>query len=134
MAGSGIRQLAAIMFTDIVGYASLMASNERLALEALHKNLDIQKPLVNKFGGKWLKEMGDGTLISFSTASDAVFCALEIREALVIEKDFQIRIGIHIGEVVLEKGDVYGDGVNIASRIEVLADPGQIFVSKYRTF
>ena len=123
------RKLAAIMFTDIVGYTTLMATNERVAMEALHRNLDVQKPLVKKYGGNWLKEMGDGTFISFSTASDAVTCALEIKEAMLLEKDFQIRIGIHIGEVVLEKGDVYGDGVNIASRIEPLADPGQIFIT-----
>ena len=123
------RKLAAIMFTDIVGYTAIMAKSEHKALGILHRHRDILKPLIGEFNGEWLKEMGDGTLSSFGSVVDAVNCALEIQNSLRDETEFKLRIGIHIGDVVVEEGDVFGDGVNVASRIENLAEPGGICVS-----
>lgn len=123
------RQLAAIMFTDIVSYTSIMGENEARAFEFIERNRSIQKQSIEKHNGSWLKEMGDGTLSSFTTVSDAVACAIEIQEASKGE-EFQLRIGIHLGEVVMEGGDVFGDGVNIASRIESFAPAGGILVSE----
>ncbi len=122
------RRLAAIMFTDIVGYTSLMGSDEKEALNALQKNRKIHKSLLKKFNGAWLKEMGDGILARFPTASDAVYCAGAIMQKAE-EGGIRLRIGIHMGEIVEENGDVFGDGVNIASRIESLAEPGRIYIS-----
>ena len=124
------RQLAAIMFTDIVGYTALMGKDEQKAFELLNKNRQIQKPIIEQYGGQWIKELGDGVLASFNTVSDAVNAAIKIQEACNRSKDFQLRIGIHLGEVVFENDDVFGDGVNIASRIRLLQMPGSIFVSE----
>src|SRR6266540_673608 len=124
------RQLAAIMFTDIVGYTALMGSNERKAFEVLKKNRLIQKPVIEEFNGKFIKELGDGILASYDTVSDAVYAAIKIQEKCNAAKDFQLRIGIHLGEVVFENDDVFGDGVNIASRIQSIAKPGCIYVSE----
>ena len=124
------RQLAAIMFTDIVGYTALMGNDEQKAFELLHKNRDIQKPIIEEFGGKWIKELGDGVMASFSAASNAVYAAIKIQEACYNSKAFELRIGIHQGEVVFENGDVFGDAVNIASRLQAIAPPSGIFVSE----
>ena len=122
------RQLAAIMFTDIVGYTKLMGENEQEALQLLRKNRQLHKSIIKKHHGKWLKEMGDGTLASFKTISDAVFCAGTLIKACEGEA-IKLRIGIHQGEILVEDGDIFGDGVNVASRLEPLAEPGQILVS-----
>jgi hypothetical protein len=124
------RRLAAIMFTDIVGYTALMGKNERQAFELLHKNREIQKPIIEEFGGTWIKELGDGILASFSAVSNAVYAAIKIQEACASSKAFELRIGIHQGEVVFENGDIFGDAVNIASRLQALAPPSGIFVSE----
>ena len=124
------RQLAAIMFTDIVGYSALMNKDEEAAFKLLQKNRELHKSAITEISGKWLKEMGDGVLASFNTVSDAVNCALKIQESCINDENISLRIGIHQGEVVFEDNDVFGDGVNIASRIEVLAPAGGIFVSE----
>jgi adenylate cyclase len=124
------RRLAAIMFTDIVGYTALMGQDEHNALDLVHKNIKIQKPLVEKYHGKWLKEMGDGSMVQFASALDAVNCAIEIQEAAEAELNAKLRIGIHLGDITIEKDEIYGDGVNIASRIESAAEPGSIFISE----
>ncbi len=123
------RQLAAIMFTDIVGYTALMDNDEDAAFNLLEKNRSIHKPLINKFHGKFLKEMGDGILASFTTVTDAVYCAGAIQQACENEPELILRIGIHQGEVVSQGEDVFGSGVNIASRIEAIAPAGAIWVS-----
>ncbi|HEY2350161.1 MAG TPA: adenylate/guanylate cyclase domain-containing protein, partial [Puia sp.] len=124
------RQLAAIMFTDIVGYTALMGNNEQKAFELLRKNREIQKPIIEEFGGQWIKELGDGVMASFPTVSDAVYAAIKIQQACLVSNDFLLRIGIHQGEVVFENGDIFGDAVNIAARLQALAPPAGIFVSE----
>ena len=100
------RQLAAIMFTDIVGYTALMGEDEQKAFELLKKNRSVQRPIIEKFNGRWLKEIGDGVLASFSTVSDAVYCAKEIQETCQNEPDLSLRIGIHLGEVFFQASDL----------------------------
>ena len=124
------RQLAAIMFTDIAGYTALMGDNEQEALELLEKNRLLQKPIIAQYNGRWIKELGDGVLASFNTVSDAVNAAIKIQESCDQAKEFQLRIGIHLGEVVFESNDVFGDGVNVASRIQAIAVPGGIYISE----
>lgn len=124
------RQLAAIMFTDIVGYTALMGKDEKNAFEILKKNRQIQQPLVKQYRGTWIKELGDGVLASFNTVTDAVMCAGAIHQACKEVEGLQLRIGIHLGEVVFENNDVFGDGVNIASRLQALAPVGGTYVSE----
>jgi len=123
------RQLAAIMFTDIVGYTALMGKDSQKALQLVRISKEIQKPLVEKHNGKWLKEMGDGAMAQFSTALDAVNCSIEIQKTARAELDAKLRIGIHLGDITIENDDVYGDGVNVASRLESIADPGGVYIS-----
>ena len=124
------RRLAAIMFTDIVGYTSLMGRDAEKGLELLRRNREIQIPSIRKHGGKWLKEMGDGTLAQFDSAIDSVLCALEIEKMARTKLGAKLRIGIHLGDVTLENEDVFGDGVNIASRLQSIADPGGVYISE----
>ena len=124
------RHLAAIMFTDIVGYTALMGNNEQKAIELLRKNREIQKPIIEEFGGQWIKELGDGVLASFAAVSNAVYAAIKIQEACSNSGSFELRIGIHLGEVVFENNDIFGDAVNIASRLQALAPPRGIYISE----
>ena len=127
---STTRKLAAIMFTDIVGYTALMGSDEDRAFEVLHKNRKIHTRLIEQFNGTLIKEMGDGMLVSFNLASDAAQCAIEIQKRAREELKGQIRIGIHLGDITFENEDVFGDGVNIASRLQSITDPGGIYLSE----
>jgi TolB-like protein/class 3 adenylate cyclase/Tfp pilus assembly protein PilF len=127
---STTRQLAAIMFTDIVGYTALMGNDEHQAFDILSKNRQLQKPLIEQFGGRWVKELGDGALASFSNATDAVLSAIAIQQACSRLSEFQLRIGIHTGDVVFEDNDVFGDSVNIAARLQALAPAGGILISE----
>jgi len=122
------RKLAAIVFTDIAGYSQAMGNDEANALELLKKNRAITPKVINEFNGEFLKEMGDGTLSRFTSVIDAVRCAMEIQKQAQ-ESELPLRIGIHIGDVIIEDSDVLGSGVNIASRIEPLADVGGICIS-----
>ncbi len=124
------RLLAAIMFTDIAGYTALMGNDEQKAFDLLKKNRELQKPIIEKFNGRWIKELGDGVMASFNTVSDAVNAAIKIQEACNAAKDFQLSIGIHQGEIIFENNDIYGDAVNIASRIQTLGVPGSVLFSK----
>jgi len=114
------------MFTDIVGYTALMGKDSNKAMELVRLSKDIQKPLVEKHQGKWIKEMGDGIIAQFNTALGAV----EIQRTSRADFEEDIRIGIHLGDITIEDGDVYGDGVNVASRLESIADPGGIYISE----
>jgi len=129
------RQLAAIMFTDIVGYTALMGTDEQKAFDLIKKNRAIHKQLIKQYHGTWIKELGDGVLASFSTVTDAVYCASAIHLACDAVDGLKLRIGIHLGEVVFENNDVFGDGVNIASRLQAIASIGTTWVSEsvYKT-
>ena len=123
------RKLSAIVFTDIVGFTELSAKNEPAALDLLNKQRELLKPIVEKHEGAWLKEMGDGLLLTFNTSIEAVHCCIEIQNVSKDTPDLTLRIAIHQGEVVLQGNDVIGDDVNIASRIEKYASPGGIAIS-----
>ncbi len=124
------RRIAVIMFSDIVGYTALMGANEQDALTLLKKNKYLHQRLLKQFNGQLLKEIGDGILASFETITDAVYCAgMLIQETQPID-GFDLHIGIHAGEVVIEGKELYGNGINIASRIEGKAKSGQVLVSE----
>lgn len=124
------RQLAAIMFTDIVGYTALMGNDEEKAFDLLRKNRQVQRPIILQFNGRWIKELGDGVLASFSNVTDAVLCAGSIQKASNGIDDLKLRISIHLGDVVFENDDVFGDGVNIAFRLLAQAQAGGICISE----
>ena len=131
------RRLAAIMFTDLVGYTSLAQKNEPLALDLLEEHRMILRPIFTKHGGREIKTIGYAFMVEFASALEAVRCATRIQEVLfeknarsAPDKRIQVRIGIHIGDVEHRQGDLYGDAVNIASRIEPLSDPGSVCVSE----
>lgn len=129
------RRLAAIMFTDIVGYTAMAQADEPRALEALKKHRELIRPLFAKHAGIEVKTMGDAFLIEFPSALAAAECAVDIEQSLYQHnkensENLQVRIGVHVGDVVHEGGDVYGDAVNIASRIEPLASGGGTCISQ----
>lgn len=123
------RQLLAILFSDIVGFSSIMGSNEQDALQILEYNRDLHKTAIETHRGELLKEMGDGMLVSFYSALDAVQCAEMLIRDTSAKGKYQLRIGVHLGEVISKGGDVFGDGVNIASRIQEEAEAGKICIS-----
>lgn len=121
-----MRTLAAVMFTDIVGYSAIMSKDESLAMAVLEKNREINKAALSEYNGEFIKEIGDGTLCIFRSSYDALNCAIWIQQAMAKESAFRLRIGIHIGDLVMTDNDVFGDCVNIASRIESICEPGGI--------
>ncbi len=123
------KKLKAIVFTDIVDFTKLSAEDEQHALNLIDKQREIVKPIVEKHNGEWLKEIGDGLLFSFDSSLDAVNCSIEIQQSLKDIEDFKIRIGIHQGDIFIKDGDVFGDDVNIASRVEGFAPEGGISIS-----
>jgi TolB-like protein/class 3 adenylate cyclase/Flp pilus assembly protein TadD len=130
------RKLAAIMFTDMVGFSALTQRNEALALELLAEHQRLLRPVFVEHGGHEIKAIGDGFLVDFASALQAVRCAIAIQTAMVqrnaseaADRRILLRIGLHLGDVEVRDGDVFGDGVNIASRIEPLAEAGGICIT-----
>ena len=130
------RKLAAIMFTDMVGYSALAQRDDKVALELLEEHRRLLREIFPRFHGTEIKTIGDAFLVEFGSALEAAQCAIEIQRTLAkrnhdvtSDRRIELKIGIHIGDVMHRDGDVYGDGVNIASRIEALAGAGGICVS-----
>jgi len=134
---SQTRRLAAILAADVAGYSRLMGADEEGTLEALKAiRRELAYPKIKEHRGRIVKTTGDGLLIEFSSVVDAVRCAVQVQEAMAERnagvpeaRRIEFRIGINLGDVIVEGDDLYGDGVNIAARIEALADPGGVFVS-----
>lgn len=133
----GHRSLAAIVFTDGVGFSALMSADEERTLELIRRDLQLMSECCMKFEGHVLKSTGDGLLIYFASAISAVACALEIQKALATaatnlspDDILRHRIGIHLGDVFFSEDDVMGNGVNIAARLQTLAPPGGICISQ----
>lgn len=131
------RSLAAIMFTDLVGFTSITQADERYAMELLQEQTQLVRPILKKYGGKEVKTIGDAFLVEFPNALDAVRCAVKLQEEnrrvgsqRRVEKRAEMRIGLHIGDVIHRGGDIFGDAVNISSRIEPLASPGGVCISE----
>src|SRR5262245_34917601 len=131
------RKLAAILAADVVAYSRLVTEDEAGTLEALRaRRKNVLEPLVAKYRGRIFKLMGDGVFVEFSSAVSAVECAVDLQKgmadgnaAATAQRSLQLRVGINLGEVVVEDGDLYGDGVNLAMRLQELAEPGGICVS-----
>jgi len=129
------RRLAAILAADVVGYSSLTGADQEGTLAALRQfRSELFDPTVAGHRGKVVKSMGDGWLVEFLSAADAVTCALQVQDRLVGHSTFKLRIGIHIGDVVHESQDVLGDGVNVAARLESFAEPGAVAISESTYF
>jgi len=124
------RRLAAIMFTDIVGYTALMGFDEDRAFEVLRVNRQIHNHYIEEYRGNLIKELGDGMLAQFDSAQDAVNCAIAIQKEAREKLSQKLRIGLHLGDITFDSGDVFGDGVNLASRLQSIADPGGIYISE----
>jgi TolB-like protein/Tfp pilus assembly protein PilF len=124
------RKLAAILAADVVGYSRLMGEDEAGTLAMLRQfRAGTLEPAVAEHRGEIVKSMGDGWLIAFDSATDAVNCAIATQERIAGAGGLQVRIGLHSGEVTYADGDVFGDGVNIAARLQEVADPGAIVIS-----
>lgn len=123
------RQLAAIVFTDIVGYSAMMQQDEARASIVRERHRAVFDELTERYGGRILQYYGDGTLSIFQSAVAAVECSVEMQKAFREEPTVPLRIGIHTGDITFSKEEVYGDGLNIASRIEAACVPGGVFIS-----
>ncbi|HWA05734.1 MAG TPA: adenylate/guanylate cyclase domain-containing protein [Ignavibacteria bacterium] len=125
-----MRKLAAIMFSDMTGYTALMQQNEQLAKEKRRRLKDVLERTAAMHNGEVLQYYGDGALSIFNSAIDCIKCAIEIQQTLLMEPKVDLRIGLHTGDISMEDETIYGDGVNIASRIESLAVPGSVLISE----
>ena len=132
------RRLAAILAADVAGYSRLMGVDEEGTLAALKTcRRQIIDPKIAKHRGRIVKTTGDGALVEFASAVDAVHCAIAIQRSMAEssgdvsgDRRIEFRIGINVGDIIIDEGDIYGDGVNIAARIEAIAEPGGISISE----
>ena len=124
------RQLAAIMFTDIVSYTAMMQEDEQSAIKLVKHHRVVMEKTVAGYEGNVIEYFGDGSLCIFTSITEAISCALSIQQQLQAEPVVPLRIGLHIGEVIYEDGKIMGDGVNIASRIQSLGLAGSILFTK----
>src|SRR6516162_7789064 len=135
---SQTRRLAAILAADVAGYSRLMGADEEGTHERLKAHLrELVEPKISEHRGRVVKNTGDGFLAEFPSVVDAVRCAVEIQRGMVErepdvpdERRIRFRIGINLGDVIVEERDIFGDGVNVAARLEVLAEPGGICISR----
>src|SRR6266481_9750850 len=131
------RRLAAILAADVAGYSRLMGADEEGTLERLKAlRRELLDPKIAEHRGRIIKTTGDGVLVEFASVVDAVRCAVAVQQAMpernigvAADNRIELRIGINLGDVILDEDDVYGDGVNIAARLEALADPGGVVIS-----
>ena len=125
------RRLTAILTADVVGFSKMMAADEEGTLELLkvHRS-SVFEPAVSAHNGRIIKLMGDGTLVEFASVVDAVKCAVAIQSTRNSDEgQVSLRIGVNLGDVIVDGDDIYGDGVNVAARLEALAEPGGICIS-----
>ena len=131
------RRLAAIMAADVVGYSRLMGEDEEGTLAALKAiRRELAEPKIAENRGRIVKTTGDGLLVEFPSVVDAVRCAVEVQREMALRntavpqaRRIEYRVGINLGDVIIDEHDIYGDGVNVAARLEALAEPGGICVS-----
>jgi adenylate cyclase len=131
------RRLAAILAADVAGYSRLMGADEEgthAAMLAVRRELG--DPKIREHRGRIVKTTGDGLLVEFASVVDAVRCAVEVQREMIarntdvpVERRLEFRMGINVGDIIIEDGDIFGDGVNIAARLEALAEPGGICIS-----
>ena len=125
-----MRQLAAILFADMTGYTALMQENEQLARSKRIRLKKVLESTITNFNGRVLQYYGDGSLSIFQSAIDGVHCAVNMQQQLQQEPKVEVRMGLHSGDVNIEEESIYGDGVNLASRIESLGVPGSVLISE----
>ena len=131
------RRLAAVLAADAAGYSRLMGADEEGTLARLNAHRrEFLEPTVAEHNGRIVKRTGDGILIEFGSAMDATRCAIQAQRGMAqrnrdvpVDQRIEIRIGIHVGDIIIEEGDIFGDGVNIAARLEGIAEPGGICIS-----
>src|SRR5262252_2387079 len=131
------RRLAAILAADVAGYSRLMGADEEGTLARLKSHRkDLLDPKIAEHRGRIVKTTGDGLLAEFASVVDALRCAIEVQRGMAArnssvppEQRIEFRLGLNVGDIVIEAGDIYGDGVNVAARLEALAEPGGICVS-----
>ena len=132
------RRLAAIMFLDMVGYSAMMSKDEARALACVGELEKLLRAEIPRHGGRLVKFLGDGSMAEFPTALSSVTCSLNVLSAIeannawvAVEKRYSVRIGLHLGELVDVQDDIFSDTVNVAARIQPLADPGGIAMSSF---
>src|ERR1041384_5770990 len=132
---SQTRRLAAILAADVAGYSRLIGIDEQGTLNRLRSiRTEVVDPKISKHHGRLVKTTGDGLLVEFGSVVDALRCAVEVQQSMTERNTgagerIEFRIGINVGDIVVEDGDIFGDGVNVAARLEGLAEPGGICVS-----
>jgi adenylate cyclase len=133
------RRLAAILAADVAGYSRLMGADEEGTLERLKAlRRELVDPKIAEHHGRIVKTTGDGVMVEFASVVDAVRCAVEMQQAIAerntgvaADTRIELRVGINLGDVIVEGDDLYGDGVNVAARVEALADPGGVLLFQY---